>query len=97
MYAQVSRFRPMTVVIAALWFASPSAQAAESAFPQSGESKPCQSTPAPVTAQPTAPSANNEKFRQLRTQCETEVPSGKASGDVCVEAAALLVGRRSPR
>src|ERR1043165_8039398 len=58
------------------------------------ESKP--SSTAAYTAPPAGPSVNNEAFRKLRTQCEKEVPMGKASGDVCVEAAALLVSADLP-
>lgn len=52
-------------------------------------------TPGPIM-QPSGPSANNDTFRKLRAQCETEVPSGKANGDICAEAAALLVGSDIP-
>jgi hypothetical protein len=58
------------------------------------ESKPAST--AAYTAPPAGPSINNEAFRKLRTQCEKEVPMGKASGDVCVEAAALLVSADLP-
>jgi hypothetical protein len=89
MHARKSFFNPVFAVMAAACFAALNAQAAESTFPQSSEST--QLTPAQAS-QPAAPSANNEKFKQLRTTCETEVASGKASGDICVEAAMLLVG-----
>lgn len=46
--------------------------------------------------QPTGPSVNNDSFRKLRAQCETEVPAGKASGDICAEAAALLTSNDIP-
>ncbi len=54
-----------------------------------------QTTPA-YTPQPTGPSVNNDSFKKLRAQCEKDVPPGKASGDVCVEAAAILVGNDLP-
>lgn len=37
------------------------------------------------------PGPNDEKFRILRAKCETDVGCGKASGDVCAEAAALVL------
>ena len=48
------------------------------------------------TAQPQKPSTNNESFKKLRAQCETEVSCGKASGDICADAAALLLGDDPP-
>jgi hypothetical protein len=42
------------------------------------------------------PSANNELFATLRTQCETDVSCGKASGDICANAAAVLLGDDPP-
>src|SRR5258708_35412690 len=51
---------------------------------------------AAYTAPPVGPSVNNEAFKKLRTQCEKEVPMGKANGDICVEAAAILVGADLP-
>lgn len=44
----------------------------------------------------TKPSANNDAYTALKTRCETEVGSGKASGDVCAEAAAVLLGNDPP-
>ena len=35
--------------------------------------------------------ANDEKFKMLRARCENDVGCGKASGDVCAEAAGLLM------
>jgi hypothetical protein len=51
---------------------------------------------AAYTAPPVGPSVNNDAFKKLRTQCEKEVPLGKADGDVCVEAAAILVSADLP-
>ena len=48
------------------------------------------SLPFGIGAKPT-PGANDEKFKALRARCETEVGCGKASGDVCAEAAALVL------
>lgn len=42
------------------------------------------------------PSVNNEVYLSLKTRCETEVSSGKSSGDVCAEAAAILLGNDVP-
>ena len=42
------------------------------------------------------PSANNEIFKALRSQCETEVACGKGSGDICAQAAAILLGDDPP-
>jgi hypothetical protein len=39
---------------------------------------------------------NNEAFAKLRTRCETEVSCGKAGGDICAEAAGLLLGVDPP-
>ena len=47
---------------------------------------------AAYTPQPSGPSA----FKLLRTQCEKDVPIGKASGDICAQAAAILVGNDLP-
>lgn len=47
-------------------------------------------------AAPAAPSPNNEIFKTLRSKCETDVSCGKASGDVCAEAAAILLGSERP-
>jgi hypothetical protein len=44
----------------------------------------------------TLPSANNELFKKLRAECETDVASGKSNGDVCVDAAAILLGNDIP-
>jgi len=41
-------------------------------------------------------SANNEIFATLKTRCETDASCGKASGDVCAEAAAVLLGNDPP-
>ena len=49
----------------------------------------------PATA-PTAPSRNNELFKTLRSQCETEVACGKGNGDICADAAAILLGPDLP-
>lgn len=90
MNAHGSRFRLTAIAIAAGCLAALSAQAAEPPFPASGES-PARLTPA-QSAQPAASSAYNEKFRQLRATCEKDVPLGKANGDICVDAAMLLMG-----
>jgi hypothetical protein len=58
------------------------------------ENKPAST--AAYTAPPAGPSVNNEAFKKLRAQCEKEVPMGKASGDICVEAAAILVAADLP-
>jgi hypothetical protein len=42
------------------------------------------------------PSANNEIYAKLKTQCETDVSCGKASGDVCANAAAVILGDDPP-
>lgn len=40
--------------------------------------------------------ANNEIFKTLRSQCETKVACGKGSGDICANAAAILLGSDLP-
>ena len=94
MHARKLRVHHIAVVIAAACFAAPGAHAADATFPSSGSESGSTWSPAQPAqpAQPAAPSVNNEKFRQLRAQCETEVPSGKANGDICAAAAALLLG-----
>ncbi|MDB5810563.1 MAG: hypothetical protein JWN94_2685 [Betaproteobacteria bacterium] len=46
--------------------------------------------------QPVGPSINNEAWTKLRAECEKDVPSGKTNGDVCVEAAALMLSSDLP-
>lgn len=48
------------------------------------------------TAPTGQPSINNERFKTLRAQCETEVACGKSSGDVCADAGAILIGNDPP-
>lgn len=85
MHARQSLFHFAFVIIAALCCVSLTAQA-QTTLPTANE-------PAPVSAaQPTAASPNNEKFRQLKAQCEADVPPGKLNGDICVDAAMLLLG-----
>ena len=89
MHASKSSFHPVSMVIAAACFAALSARADTTTY----DTKPATATP---SAQSAGPSPRNDAFRKLRAQCETEVPSGKANGDVCVDAAALLVGSDLP-
>jgi hypothetical protein len=83
-------FRPVVAIMAAACFAALTAQADTTSYDTT--------PPADVAykPQPTGPSANNESFKKLRTQCEKDVPSGKASGDICAEAAAILVSNDLP-
>lgn len=56
-----------------------------------------QSSDGPVFSIPSGkPSANNDIFKTLRARCETDVACGKASGDVCAEAGAILTGIDPP-
>ena len=89
MSARKSPFHPAAIVIAAGLFAALTAQAATTSYDTTllAQADPAQSS---------GPSVNNDKFKQLKTQCEKDVPSGKASGDICAEAAALLVGDDLP-
>ena len=67
------------------------------AFAQLGEYQgPQPSDGVSFTTTSTKPSANNEVYATLKTRCETEVASGKSSGDVCAEAAAVLLGNDPP-
>ena len=84
----------VTFVLAAALIHGP-ASAAESAFPTEPGFSNNQSGPL-IPTQPAAPSKFNEQFKQLRATCEKDVPVGKANGDVCVEAASLLVGADQP-
>jgi hypothetical protein len=83
-------FRPVVAMMAAACFAALTAQADTTSY----DAKP----PSEVAykPQPTGPSVNNESFKKMRTQCEKDVPAGKASGDICAEAAAILVGNDLP-
>jgi len=42
------------------------------------------------------PSANNEFFKTLKARCDADVACGKASGDVCADAGAILIGNDPP-
>ena len=53
-------------------------------------------SPGTMTSAPSKPSANNEIYAKLKTQCETDVSCGKASGDICANAAAILLGDDPP-
>ena len=83
-------FHPAAAIIAAGCFAAMGAQADTTTY----DTKPKTQADQPV--QRTGPSLNNDKYRQLKTQCERDVQCGKASADACVEAAALLVGDDLP-
>ena len=48
------------------------------------------------TAPSGKPSAYTEIFKTLKAQCEADVACGKANGDVCAEAGALLIGNDPP-
>jgi hypothetical protein len=52
------------------------------------------SAPAPAPDRPRG--LNNEIFKTLKAQCDTEVPLGKANGDICANAAAILLGEDPP-
>jgi hypothetical protein len=39
---------------------------------------------------------SNENYKALKARCETDVACGKASGDVCADAAAILLGSDLP-
>ena len=89
MHARKSLIHSVSVVVAAACFAALTAWADTTSY----DTKPL------TAAEPTqraGPSANNESFKQLRTQCEKDVPVGKANGDICVDAAALLLGNDLP-
>jgi hypothetical protein len=90
-----SRLIWAAVGAAALGLSAMTALAAESTFPTEPGLSPGQSgviTP----SHSIAPSKLNDQFRDLRVVCEKEVPLGKANGDVCVDAAAILVGGDLP-
>ena len=71
MSARKSPFHPAAIVIAAGLFAALTAQAATTSYDTTllAQADPAQSS---------GPSVNNDKFKQLKTQCEKDVPSGKA-------------------
>ena len=90
-----ARLFRIAVGAAALGLGATTAWAAESTFPIEPGLSPGQSgviTP----SHSTAPSKLNDQFRDMRVVCEKEVPLGKANGDVCVDAAAILVGGDLP-
>jgi hypothetical protein len=95
MHARQISFRLIRIAVAAIGLASLNAQAAESAIPGSPGPFNAYSIPA-EPAKSAAPGINNEAFKAARATCEADVPSGKASGDVCVYAAALLLGTDLP-
>lgn len=88
MRARNSLFHPVFAIMVAAGCAALTAHADTTITPNISTVQP--------PAQPTGPSVNNDAFTRLRTQCETEVPSGKASGDICVDAANMLVGSDIP-
>lgn len=94
MHAGKSLFHPVVLIAAAACFSTPGAWAA-GAFPDEPGLSPG-SGQAVFPTQPTAPSVNNERFKALRAQCEKDVPAGKASGDICVDAAAIMIGSDLP-
>jgi len=89
MFAQKLSFRLLLAAMAAACCVSMTASADTVDY----DRKPM--SPGPLL-QPSGPSANNDAFKKVRAQCETEVPSGKANGDICVEAAMLLVSGDIP-
>lgn len=96
MHARNFLFHPVVVAIVVVGFGAPGAWAAESTFPAEPGLSVGQPGQAAQPAQSSAPSVNNELFKTLRTQCEKDVPAGKASGDICAEAAAILVSNDLP-
>lgn len=96
MHARKSFFHPVVAVTAAVCFCAPGAWAAESTFPTQPGLSPGEPGQEAQPAQSTAPSVNNERFKQLRAKCEKDVPAGRANGDICVEAAAILVSNDLP-
>jgi hypothetical protein len=96
MHARQFLICPLVATVAALCFCAPGAWAAESTFPAEPGLSTGQPGQAALPAQSSAPSVNNERFKTLRAQCEKDVPAGKASGDICVEAAAILISSDLP-
>jgi hypothetical protein len=96
MRAQASPVLSIAAVITAACLSAPGAWAADGAFPGEPGLSPGQSGMPVLSSQPTAPSVNNEAFKKLRTQCESDAACSKAGGDVCAEAAALLTGADIP-
>lgn len=96
MRANNSLIRSIAFILTAACCATTGAWAAESAFPVEPGLSPGQSGKPIFPTQPTGPSANNEAFKKLRAQCEVDAACGKASGDVCAEAAAILTGPDVP-
>lgn len=96
MQARQFLIHPLVVTVAAVCFCAPGAWAAESTFPGEPGLSAGQPGQSAQPAQSSAPSVNNELFKKLRTQCEKDVPAGKASGDICAEAAAILVSNDLP-
>jgi hypothetical protein len=86
--------RFFVVALAAIFFAPAPAYSQYRGYDAGGPS----GEPAPASAPaPDRPRGlSNEIYRTLKSQCETEVPLGKASGDVCANAAAILLGDDPP-
>jgi len=47
-------------------------------------------------AAPVIPGRNNELFKKLRAQCETEVACGNGNPDVCIQATEIVLGSEPP-
>jgi hypothetical protein len=78
------------VLLCALFVQPVNAQIKEYAEPQPGDATSFRQM---IVSKP---SANSEIFVSLKNRCETEAACGKASGDVCAEAAAVLLGNDPP-
>lgn len=91
MRTNISFSRLILIALAAVSF-SPSPAYCQSQSPEASPSTPSASAPGPEKQ----PGKNNEIFKTLRARCEIEAPCGKASGDICVEAAAILLGDDPP-
>jgi hypothetical protein len=69
-----------------------------SAYAQSTDSQAGAPPREPTDAAPASakPGMNIEAFNVLRTQCERDVPVGKAHGNVCARVASIVLGEEAP-
>lgn len=84
------------VALAAICFSPPPAYSQYRGYDAGGPSSEAAPAAAPAPAPDRPRGLNNEIFKTLKAQCDTEVPLRKASGDICANAAAILLGEDPP-
>ena len=86
------------MIAAAAVCALPSIALSQSPFPSPEAGPRTQPPPGAETAPvaPAVPGRNNELFKTLRAQCETEVACGNGNPEVCIQATDILLGSEPP-